>query len=736
MVFLRSSSAAGRILELDIADARKAPGVLAVLTADDLHAAGVGSFVPGARHNTPAGEPMFLPPFYPLSRGRVRYVGDPVAAIIAETREAAEDAAELILLDIEDAGAVVTTGEALAPGAQAVWDEVPDNRAFLVERGDAQAVEEAFARAAHRIEQRLDISRVVAASIEPRSALALYDTQDESFTLRLGTQAPHRIARSCAELLGVDPGRMRVISEDTGGAFGIKNGPYAEYLVALFAARKLARPVRWQSSRLESFLSDHHAREQSVDASLALDEEGHFLALKLDIRANIGAYLGTTGTNPMVNNIGTAVGVYRIPAAHVSILGVHSHTQSMAPYRGAGRPEATYIIERLADLAARKLGLDLPEIRRRNMIRPEEMPYKTALTYSYDSGDFPAVMERALEISGWRGFPARKAESEARGRLRGIGIANPIEIAGGPMGNPNPEFVGLEIAEDGGVTLRLGTSDTGQGHRTSFLQVLGETLGIDDGDVTFFTGDTKTAAQGTGTFGSRSAAAFGASLMRVKEEIIAQAMPQAAEALEAAEADLVFEDGVFSIVGTDRSITLQEVARQRRTAFAADAFETADDCSFPNGCHICEVEVDPETGGWEILGYWVVDDVGEVLNPLLVAGQLHGGIAQGAGQAGWEVMRYESGSGQLQTASFMDYAMPRANDLPALNVEMLPVPTKTNPLGVKGAGEAGVVGSLPATVSAVCDALAPLGVYHLDMPMTPQRVWEALRNAPGARAKS
>jgi carbon-monoxide dehydrogenase large subunit len=729
MVVFRSPSASGRILELDVAEARQAPGVKAVFTAEDTKAEGFGAFAPKVRHKTADGEPMFLPPFHPLSSERVRFVGDPLAVVIAETLAEAEDAAELIVLDIEDEPAVVDCLSAVAEAAPPVWPEVPGNRAFLVSLGDKEAVAEAFSKAETVIEQRLDISRVIAAPMEMRGALALYDEESGSYSLHLGTQSPHRISEGCAELMGIEPAKVRVVSEDTGGAFGMKNGPYPEYVLVLLAARKLGRPVRWSSSRLESFLADSHAREQIVDAALALDGEGRFLGLRVQVLANIGAYLGPSSTLPMVNNIGSVTGVYRTPAIAVEVTGVHSHTQNMAPYRGAGRPEATYIIERLADLAAAELGLDRAEIRRRNMIQPNEMPYRTPLTYTYDSGDFPAVLEEALKAADWAGFEARREASATRGRLRGIGIANPIEIAGGPAGKPNPEFAAMTISEEGKILVDLGSSDSGMGHRTAFAQLLGEEMGLEAEEIAFRSGDTGLIKKGTGAFGSRTSAAISTSLLKVKEEILKQALPEAAEELETAEADLVFEEGRFTVVGTDRSLGLTELARRRGRSFSAESFAAAEDCSFPNGCHLCEVEVDPDTGRVEVLAYWVVDDVGLVINPLLMKGQIQGGIAQGLGQALMERMVYDPDSGQLLTASFMDYAMPRSCDLPPLEIASHPVPTPNNPLGVKGVGEAGVVGSLPAVISAICDALSPLGVRHLDMPATPERVWRAIRQA-------
>jgi carbon-monoxide dehydrogenase large subunit len=727
MVVVRSPAAAGKIAGLDVEAARAAPGVLAVLTAADT--ATLGCLAPRLRHQAPGGGEMFIPPYHPLAADAVRYVGDPVAVVVAETPAAAEDAAEMILVDIEPTPAVVDPAAALAEGAPAVWPQVPDNRAFVKTFGDRAVVAEAFRDAPHKVRQRLEISRVTAAPLEPRNAVARYDTATQRYSLRLGTQAPHRVAADLATVMGVEVQKIRVVAEDTGGGFGMKNAAYHEYALLLLAAERTGRPVRWTANRLESFLADSHAREQVVEAALALDGDGRFLAVEVTVLANLGAYLGPMGTHPMVNNIPGIAGVYQTPAIYVEVVGVHSHTQSMAPYRGAGRPEATYIMERLADLGARELGLDLAEIRRRNMIRAEQIPYRTALNYTYDSGDFPKVMETTLQAADWAGFAARREAAGRRGKLRGLGISNPIEIAGGPAGKPNPEFAAVDIAEDGSVTVKLGSCDSGQGHRTVFTQVLGEKLGVNGTELHILEGDTGEIAQGTGTFGSRSTGAIGASLIRVAEEIIAQAIPAAAEELEASPADLVFSEGRIMVVGSDRGIAIQELAQKQSRRFTAESFSSADNCSFPNGCHVCEVEVDPETGGLAIVGYWVVDDVGTEMNPLLVKGQIHGGIAQGLGQAVMERVVYDPESGQLLTASFMDYGMPRAADLPALQVASHPVPTAANPLGAKGVGEAGTVGALSAVVSAVCDALAPLGIRHLDMPATPERIWRAIQAA-------
>lgn len=729
LVVLRSPVACGRIVHLGTTEAARSPGVLDVLTAADLPPEAAG-FTPTMVHPAPDGGPMWMPPYPPLSRSAVRFVGDPVAAVVAETPELAADAAERIALRIDTAAAVTDPLEALRPGAPAVWPACPANHAFRVETGERGAVDRALGGAAHVVRQRLEISRVTAAPIEPRNALALFDPAADASTLFVGTQSPHRLAAALAAAMGIAPERLRVVSGDTGGSFGMKNAAYPEYALALLAARRTGRPVRWEPGRTESFLADSHGREQVVDAALALDETGGFLALDVAVTANIGAYLGPMSTHPMVANVGGLAGVYRTPAIAVRVDGVFTHTQNMAPYRGAGRPEAAYVIERLADIAARRLGLDPVAIRRRNMIAPEEMPFRTGLAYSYDCGDFPAVMDEALRAADRDGFAARRAASARRGLLRGLGVANPIEIAAGPEVRPNREFAHLALAPDGGLTAAIGSSDSGQGHRTTFAALLARRLGVPREAIGFLTGDTGAVERGTGTFGSRTAAAAGTALVTAADRLVEAARADAAELLEAAAADVAFGDGAFRIVGTDRTITLPEVVRRTGRGVAAQAFVAAEGGTFPNGCHVCEVEVDPATGATRLVAYTVVDDVGTVLEPALVDGQIHGGVAQGIGQALMERLLYEPGSGQLVTASFMDYAMPRAADLPPIGTACRPVPTAHNPLGVKGVGEAGVVGALPATINAVVDALAPLGVLHIDMPATPERVWRAIRDAP------
>jgi aerobic carbon-monoxide dehydrogenase large subunit len=732
MAVVRSPVAAGRLVALDVTEAAAAEGVFAVLTGADYRADGLGGFATRLVLPGPDGGEMRQPPFLPLAIEAVRYVGEPIALVLASDRAAAEAAAERVVPEITEGPAVVDFATATAPGATRVWDSLPDNRCFRVEIGDRLAVEAAMAGAATVVRQRLRISRVSATPLEPRALRAAYDTASGVWRLDLGTQAPHRVAGDLAGALGVPVDRVRVVGRDCGGSFGMKNSGYPEYVLALWAARRTGKSVAWRASRLESFLADYHGRDQWAEAALALDGEGRFLALDVRVEANLGAHLAPSTVHPPVANLGGLAGVYRTPAIHVVAEGAFSNTHSTAPYRGAGRPEATYVIERMVDLAATMLGLDRAELRRRNLIRPEEMPFRTGLTLTYDGGDFPAVLDRALGEGDWAGFETRRAAAAARGMLRGIGIANPIEIAGGPAGGPLGEFARLTLAPGGSAVLAVGTSDSGQGHATAFGQLLADRLGLDPARVALAAPDTALMSKGTGTFGSRSLAAAGTAVVRVADAVVERLKATAADLLEVAAADLVFEAGAFRVAGTDRAAALPVVLASLGEAVVEEAFVGADGATFPNGCHVCEVEVDPDTGRVAIVAYLVVDDVGLVLNPLLVKGQIHGGVAQGAGQALAEAVVYEAESGQLVTASLMDYGLLRAADLPMLAVESHPVPTLANPLGVKGVGEAGTVGALPAVMSAVCDALAPLGVRHLDMPATPARVWRAISEARGA----
>jgi carbon-monoxide dehydrogenase large subunit len=728
MAVVRSPVAAGTIREIDIDAAMEAQGVIAVLTGKDAAADGLQAFEPRMKPPAPGGRELFVPPAPPLRPDRVRYVGDPVAIVIAETRAEAEGAAELVVVDIDPLPSVTTSVDAMADGAPLVYDEVPDNLSFLSEHGDKDEVDAAFAKAAHVVEHSFPISRITCVCMEPRVTLASFDQATGKFYVRVGTQASHRMGAGIAQALGIDPSDMRVVSHNCGGSFGMRNNPNPEEALTAWAAKRTGRPVRWTATRTESFMSDSHAREQVVDAALALDGEGHFLAMRVTNMPSLGAYFGAISTQTLLSNIGGVAGVYRTPAIHLTVKAYHTNTQSISPYRGAGRPEMTYVMERLADLAAIELGIDRVEIRRRNMITPDQMPFKTGLVFTYDSGDFPTVMAKALEAADWAGFPARRDEAKKRGRLRGVGISNPIEIAAGPQGTPMPEYANLRISKDGKYEMMLGSGDSGQGHLTTFKQILGDRFNVEPDDITFVAGDTGVVPKGIGTFGSRTIATAGNALAVAGDMVIDQAREDAAEALEVAAGDLVFENGAFAVAGTDRRIALTELAAKREGGYAAEWMGPAEDATFPNGCHVCEVEIDPETGTTDVVRYTVVDDVGVVINPLLVKGQIHGGIVQGLGQVFGEQIVYDE-NGQLLTASFMDYEMPRADRLPSFLVESHPVPTGMNRLGVKGAGEAGTVGALAAGINAICDALSPLGIHHFDMPATPSRVWQAIRGA-------
>ena len=741
MAIVRSPHAHARIRGIDTAAAAAAPGVLAVLTGADLLADGWGTLHTIVERKQRDGSPMAHPPYRLLALDEARFAGDAVAIVIASSAAAAADARDLVDVDYEPLPSVTDAAVAVQPGAPAVWpDEVPDNVSFVYHLGDRAATDAAFARAHHVSRLDFRISRVSANPMEPRNAIGLHDPVEDRFTLYAGLQSPHLMRSVLSErTMMIPPHRLRVVSPDVGGGFGMKGALYPEYPLVLWAAKRVGRPVRWTATRSESFLADYHARDNVSTIELALDAHGVFLALRIRTLANIGAYLAHSAPHSSTNNLGGLAGVYRTPAIHAEVLGVFTNTPSNAPYRGAGRPEATYALEQVIDLAAREMGIDRVAIRRRNLIPPEAMPFRTGLVFTYDSGAFERNMDMALTEADWDGFPARRAEAAARGKLRGIGLANAIEIAGGPFRTPGEEGAEIRFDPSGSATLLMGSHNHGQGHETTFRQMAASFLGLKPERVRVVYGDTDLIPHGKGTFGSRSMMAAGTALSRASDKVIARGKVIAAHLMEAAEVDITFDAGRFSIAGTDRGVGIEDVARasyipaqlppDREMGFGALAITTPDEASFPNGCHVCEVEVDPETGEVDMARYLVVDDVGTVVNPLLVKGQIHGGVAQGLGQVLMEAIRYEPGSGQLQTGSFMDYAMPRAADVPAMTVISNPVPTPTNPLGVKGAGEAGCVGALPAITSALLDALAPVGVTAFEMPATPDRVWAAMQQA-------
>jgi aerobic carbon-monoxide dehydrogenase large subunit len=734
-VIVRSIHAHARIRGIDVRAASQAPGVVAVLTGADVAKDGLGTMQMTLKRKRPDGSPMFAPPHRGLAQDRVRYVGDPVALVVAETRAQAEDAAEAVEIDYEPLPSVTSTAEAV--GGAPVWDECPDNVSNVFEAGDRAATDAALAAAAHVVRRRYVITRVHAQYMEARGAVGAWDSAEERYTLHADVQYPHRVRNALASsVFKVPEHQIRVVAGDVGGGFGTKGWQYPEHRLMLWAARKLGRPVKWTCERREAIPADEHARDNVTDAELALDADGRFLGLRVRTLANVGAYVSSDrNLLATFSNVVTLVGVYTFPAAHVEVTSVLTNTNSTAPYRGAGRPEATYVIERLIDDAARELGLDRVDLRRRNLVPASAMPYRNPLGVIYDCGDFAKNLDDALELADVAGFASRREVSKARGRLRGLGVANAIERAAGAQ----PEFAEIRFAPSGTATVLMGSKNQGQGHETTFKQILHERLGLDPREVRYVDGDTDRVGWGMGTMGSRSTVIGGTALWMAADKIVAKGKKIAARMLEASEADIVFADAHFAVAGTDRGVTLKEVVRAafqpprlppgvEPGLYETGTFVPTQD-TWPNGTHVCEVEVDPETGEVTLDRYALVDDVGTVINPLTLKGQMHGGIAQGVGQALMEQVVYDGDSGQLLTATFMDYAMPRADTFCDIVIGSNPVPTKLNPLGAKGAGEAGTVGALPVVITAVLDALAPLGVRELEMPATSARVWAAIQAA-------
>src|SRR5213593_2252129 len=730
---VRSPHAHARIRALD------------VLTGADLAADGLGNLPTDAGRKRRDGAPAFATPRPALARERVRHVGDPVALVVAETREQAADAAALVAVDYEPLPAVAEAVEARRPGAPAVWEEAPDNVAFVWEVGSRDAVARAFAGAAHVTRLDFVVSRVAAAPLEPRAAVGEYDRRTGRYTLHAGTQHPHGTRTLLADqVFRVPQSHLRVVTGEVGGSFGMKSGVYPEPVLVLWAAKRLGRPVKWTSDRREGFVTDEHGRDNVSTAELALDANGKFLALRVAITLNVGAYLTPRSAGPGTNNVGGVAGVYTTPAIHLQTTGVFSNTTPTGPYRGAGRPEATYAIERVIDVAALELKIDPVELRRRNLIPATAMPFKTGLVFTYDCGDFGRGMDMALDLADRAGFEKRRAEARQRGQLRGLGIANPVEVAGGPYTAMNPDTAELRVNPDGSVSLFTGSTSMGQGNETAFTQIVSDRLGVPPERIQVFWGDSDALGAGRGNGGSGALTVGGSAVTRATEKIVEHGRRIAAHMLEAAPEDIALRDGRFTVTGTDRGVTFNNVARaayqprQLPPGFEPGFSETAafvpPAVTFPNGCHLCEVEIDEETGAVRVVRYAVVDDVGRMVNPMLVKGQIHGGIVQGLGQGLFEILAYDSGTGQLVAGSFMDYAMPRADDVPPFDVDSHEVPTQINPLGAKGVGEAGTVGALPALLNAVNDALAPLGVRHLDMPVTPERVWRAVEEARRGRS--
>ncbi|MGB6418007.1 MAG: xanthine dehydrogenase family protein molybdopterin-binding subunit [Pseudolabrys sp.] len=735
-VVLRSPHGHAKIISIDTSAAKAAPGVLAVITAADWKTAGLGELPSHGGLKRRDGSPMFKPSYPVLADDRARWVGDPVAFVVAETQAQAADAAELIAVDYEPLPAVVSTAKAIEPDAAKVWDGCTDNISFVELIGDKAATDAAFAKAAHIVKHRFVINRVTAASMEPRGAVGVYLPAEDRYIIHSPVQRAHPYRSELAkQVLKVAESKVRVICIDVGGSFGMKTPVFNEAPLTWFASKLTGRPVKWISTRTEAFLSDAQARDNVTEAELALDKDGIFLGLRVKTIAAIGAYL-QNNMPAFLLNAGTLAGTYRTPAIFVDITGVFTNTNPVRPYRGNGRPEAGYVIERIIDIAADELKIDPIELRRRNYISPQQMPFKTGLTFMYDCGEFEKNMDMALELHDSAGFKRRREESRRRGKLRGLGISNTIEraAAGGTEGAE------VRFDRSGSVTLFSGSVTAGQGHETVFKQLVCDRLGLHPDDVRYVQGDTDEVFYGEGTGGSRTSTMSSAAFQMATDKVIEKAKVIAAHALKIDVPDVNFAEGVFSSPKTNRTMTIKDVAidsanpakipASMEPGLFATAVYKAPVQNFPNGCHVCEVEIDRETGVVDIVRYSVVDDVGTVLNPMLLHGQIHGGVAQGAGQVLMEDIHFDA-SGQLVTASFMDYAMPHAHNLCEMEVESNPVPTKTNPLGTKGAGEAGNVGALPAVANALVDALSEFGIKHIEMPATPERVWRAMQR-PGA----
>ena len=736
-VVLRSPHAHANIRSIDTRAAKQSPGVLAVLTGEDYAAEGLGSLPCTVFFDRPDGSPMYVPPHPALARNQVKRVGDDVAFVVAETVNQAKDAVERIVVEYDPLASVSSVERAMSPGAPAAWEDCPDNICFGHAVGDPEAVDAAFARADHVVSQRFVVNRVSANTMEPRNCIGHYDPAKDRYTLHTGLQNPHQVRGQLArDIFRLPETAFRIVSGDIGGSFGMRGGTYPEHVLVLWASKIVGRPVKWVCERSEGMASDDHARDNVSEVALALDSTGRFLGLRVKTTANVGAYLAVRGARPPTGNLGTLCGIYTTPSAHVAVTGVLTNTNSFNPYRGSGGPEAGFVTERLIDMAARALDMDPAEIRRRNLVPETAMPYTNALGYTYDCGDFAKVMTRALDSADYEGFEARRDEARARGVYRGIGIANAIKKTSIPV----TETATVRFDPTGGVVLLTGTVDHGQGHQTIFKQLLCERLGLAPERIRIVEGDTDLAMFGGGTFGSRSAALGGSAIVGACGKIIEKGRVIAAHLLEAAETDVAFSDGIFTVSGTDRSVALADVAAaafapQRLPPEVEPGLEaTSAFCpevqNWPYCTHVCEVEVDPDTGVVDILRFVSVGDEGTVINPLLLEAQVHGGVAQSLGQAMVEAVVFDEDSGQLLTGSFMDYCMPRADDFCFFSHESVPIPTATNPLGVKGAGEIYSVAALPVVVNAVVDALAETGVEHIDPPLTPEKVWRAIHR-PG-----
>jgi len=735
--FLRSDRAHAKIVSIDTSAATALPGVVAVLTGEDVLAAGHKPMPAAAPMKGRGGSDQVVPPRYALTAGRVRYVGEPVALVIAESAAAAQDAAEAVLVEYEDLPAVVGALEALAPGAPQLHDEAPGNLVLDFVGGDQAATDAAFAKAAKVVSLSAYHSRVVGNPMEPRAAMGAYDPATDLYTLTATTQGAGPMRLQVGAMLGVAPEKLRIVAEEVGGGFGVRFNAYPEYGALLLAAKTLGRPVKWVGTRSEIFVADEQARDIVHKGELALDAGGRILAMRFEYVSNVGAYLAFTGSFiNTVNLVNVASGVYDVPAVHVQAKLVLTNTVPTAAYRGAGRPVASYAMERLIDQAAFETGVDPAEFRRRNLVPKSKFPYKIVTGFEYDCGDFEGALAQALAKADWKGFAARKAEAAKRGRLRGRGISTYIEAtAAGGFAPYDQAHVTWE--KDGSVTLRTASHNHGQGHETTFAQVVSGVLGIPMERIRLRTSEPDHFMVSNPTGGSRTLHGLGSAMFFAAQEIVKNGIDLAAEELESAAADIEFDAGTYRIKGTDRAVTITALAQKYPGRLDLDYKDRPKvPSTYPNGCHGAEVEIDPETGETEIVSYVAVDDAGNIINHQLVEGQMQGGITQGAGHILGEQAIYDGETGQLLTGSFMDYPMPRAVLVNNLQVLAYPVPTQTNPLGAKGVGEAGVTGSMPCIMNAVMDALRGAGVTHFDMPATPLRVWRAIDAAKSGRPRA
>jgi aerobic carbon-monoxide dehydrogenase large subunit len=751
-VFARSPHAHAKIKSIDTDAARAMPGVLAVFTGADLKADGVDGLPCGWGIKGKGGQPMKEPPHPAMAQDKVRYVGDAVAFVVAESVQQARNAAEALAVDYHVLPAVISLLDALKSESALVYDDVPNNLCCDWELGDKAATDAAFDKAAHIARIKLVNNRLVGNPMEPRAAIAEFHPETGHYTLWSTSQFPH-VVRLLMGLfvLKIPQQKVRVIAPDVGGGFGVKQFHYAEEAVLTWACRKVGRPIKWVCERSEGFISDAHGRDHVTEAELALDADGQFLGLRVKTVANLGGYISTFGPNIPTNLYGPLLaGVYTTPSIYCEVKVVFTNTVPVDAYRGAGRPEATFVLERLVDIAATQMDIDRVEIRRRNMIPKEAYPYQTPVMMQYDSGDPKGCLAKAMEVADWAGFAARKAQSTQQGKLRGIGMSTYVEACGlapsriaGQLGARGGlyESATVRVHPTGQVTVLIGTHNHGQGHETTFAQIVSEKLGVPFEDIDIVFGDTDKVQFGMGTYGSRSLVVGGPALAKASDKVIAKGKKIAAHLLEASEQDITFERGMFSVIGTDRKKTFADIAlaayiphdyplETLEPGLEEQTYYDPANFSFPGGAHIAEVEIDPDTCIVQLVNYTAVDDVGTVINPMIVEGQLHGGIVQGIGQALCENCVYDSASGQLLSGSFLDYCMPRADNLPKMTISTHSTPSTHTPMGVKGCGEVGTIGSPAAVTNAVVDALSPYGISHIDMPATPNRIWPLIRSSP------